>query len=521
MNAFAYGDGFLLPESAEDRLLRALIDGLQTQTISEEVRKETRQISFSEFVREAWHVVEPNKTFLYNWHIDAIGVFLDKIEAGDVTRAVINLPPRHMKSLLVSVFWPCWLWTRRPGTRFLFGSYSSTLSKKHNVDRRAIIESVWYQSHWGHIVKLLHDTNRQDEFANTARGHMIATSVDGSSTGKGADIVVIDDPHDPEEAESDARREHAVRWFDRTIGNRLDDQTAKIIVVMQRIHEHDVAGHAINDLGYVRFKVPAIEEGGSDKEPQQVYEMPGGRLVTRKIGSVLWPKRFGRAFIEERRVAQGDASFGGQYQQEPTGKAGTTFKPDDFRIWEGVRPGAHEYERDVVARVRQWDVAATADGGDWSVGTRMALLRDRRIVIEDVIRAQMGPDDVDRAIRLAAQQDKALCDAYGIPYAVREEQEPGSSGKTVVFVRATSLHEYDYRGIPSDKNKVTRAQPYASGVRMGLVYLIEAGWNKQWKEEHRLFPRGKHDDQVDTGSGGYNHLAVIKVGGKVQVGVGT
>lgn len=518
MNDLAVDPRVLGPVPAELRLLRFAVDELTPSEVPQEVAQETRQIAFSDFVREAWHVVEPATEYLHNWHIDAIGVFLEKIEAGDITRAVINIPPRSMKSLLVRVLWPCWIWTRKPGTKFLFGSYDSTLSRMHNVLCRAVIESPWYREHWGHIVKLLHDTNRQDEFANTARGHMIATSVGGSATGKGADIIVIDDPLDPQGAVSDAERETASKWVSQTMQNRLNSDRGKIVLVMQRVHEEDPAGQAIAQ-GYRLLKIPAIEERPKDGEPQAVYEMPGGRFVRRKIGTVLWPQRYGLAYLRALEVTMG-VGFYGQFQQTPTGAKGHVFDVSALRKWQEFAPGHSEYERRVIARVRYWDAAATEDGGDWTVGLRMALLVDGRFVIEDVYREQLEPDEVDKAIRLLSDVDQQLCVRHGIPYAVREEQEGGSSGKSVVRLRARrQMIGFDYQGIPSHKSKVIRAQPLASSIRMGLVYLLPAQWNAAFIEELRVFNRGKHDDQVDGASGAHNHLAEMVVNGTVEVGV--
>jgi predicted phage terminase large subunit-like protein len=519
MNDFAVDPRVLGPIPVDIRLIRFAIDSLTPAEVPDDIARETRAISFSDFVREAWHTVEGSNEYVHNWHIDAIGVFLEKIESGEITRAVINLPPRHMKSLLVSVFWPCWLWTRQPGIKFLFGSYSSTLAKMHSVFRRQVIQSPWYQSHWGHIVRLLSDTNRQDEFANTAQGRMVATSVRGSSTGKGANIIVIDDPHDPHGAASPAERQEALTWIDQTIQNRLNNDRGKIVFVMQRLHEQDATGHVLSQPNsqYVRLKIPAIEEVKAG-EPQQVYEMPGGVKVVRKPGTALWPKQFGIKFLRglEATMLSG---FAGQYQQEPTGKTGSTFRVENLREWSEFRPGHPDYERKVKSRVRSWDIASTENDGDYTVGLRMALLEDGRFVIEDVFRDRLEPDDVDKSMVLISKLDRSQSRA---PYAVREEQEPGSSGKTVVKLRARQgLIGFDYQGVRSDADKVTRARPLASAMRMGLVYLVAAPWNAAFKEELRLFPRGSHDDQVDGASGAYNHLAelVIGNGGSIEVKV--
>src|SRR5438105_221931 len=141
------------------------------------------QDSLAQFVQQAWRIVEPATALLWNWHLDALCEYLEAVSVDDgITRLIVNMPPRSGKSLLTSVLWPAWLWARRPSARWLFASYSAGLSGKHNGDRRTVITSPWYQRWW--TVKLADDQNQKNEFMNTARGHMIATSLGVSATGK-------------------------------------------------------------------------------------------------------------------------------------------------------------------------------------------------------------------------------------------------------------------------------------------------------------------------------------------------
>src|SRR5262249_30647513 len=150
--------------------------------------------------------------------------YLEAVTAGECRHLLINLPPRSMKSLLVSVMWPTWEWIRRPGGRWIFASFADTLATKHSLDRRTIIQSSWYQSRCGDRVRLTDGQNAKAELQNTARGVMIATSVGGSVTGKGGDRIVVDDLHNPLQAESDAQRETAVTFYRTTLSTRLNDK---------------------------------------------------------------------------------------------------------------------------------------------------------------------------------------------------------------------------------------------------------------------------------------------------------
>jgi hypothetical protein len=178
------------------------------------------QDSLAEFVRQAWHIVEPATPLLWNWHLEVLCEYLEAVAADDgIKRLIINLPPRSGKSLLASVLWPAWVWLKHPATRWLFASYSVSLSGKHSSDRRTVITASWYQRRWP--IQLLNDQNQKTEFVNTARGHMLATSLGGTVTGKGGDFLIADDLQNPDMAESPVERQNVVRFFDETLSTRL------------------------------------------------------------------------------------------------------------------------------------------------------------------------------------------------------------------------------------------------------------------------------------------------------------
>ena len=180
--------------------------------------------------------MEPTTPFLPNWHIDLVCEYLEAETAGDLTRLVINLPPRYGKSLLVSVLWPVWEWVRHPETRWVFTSYGEALAAQHSQDRRTVLQSPWYRGHWGPRVTLT-SPNEVTEYWNAQRGRMLATSVGGTVTGKGGNRIVVDDPHTPLGAESDVQRHRVTEYFLRSVTTRLDDKRrGAIVVVMQRLH---------------------------------------------------------------------------------------------------------------------------------------------------------------------------------------------------------------------------------------------------------------------------------------------
>jgi len=158
--------------------------------------------------------------------------------------------------LLASVLWPAWVWVRRPSTRWLFASYSAGLSGKHNVDRRTVLTSPWYRHRW--VLQLAGDQNQKSEFMNAARGHMIATSLGGTATGKGGEFIVADDLQNPEMAESAIERENVLRFFSETLSTRLDDKRrGRIVVIQQRTHQADLSGHLLAQGGWTHLCLPA------------------------------------------------------------------------------------------------------------------------------------------------------------------------------------------------------------------------------------------------------------------------
>jgi hypothetical protein len=174
------------------------------------LRAEKARRHLSEFVAQAWPVLEPATPFVQGIHVQAICQHLQAVTEGRIGNLIINVPPGHAKSLLTAVFWPAWVWIDNPQIRWLFASYSAQLSVRDSVKCRRLIESDWYQQRWGRRYQLTSDQNQKHRFENDQTGYRIATSVGGSATGERADVVVVDDPHSVDQAESDAERRR--RW---------------------------------------------------------------------------------------------------------------------------------------------------------------------------------------------------------------------------------------------------------------------------------------------------------------------
>ena len=240
-----------------------LTAGLSYREIAE--AEELRR-SFKLFVEAAWQVIEPGSPFVPGWHIDAIAMHLEAVARGDIKRLLVNMPPRHAKSSLISVLWPVWMWLQDPSLRFLCGSYDMALATRDNRKCRLLIRSDWFQERYGTLFQLRRDQNQKENFENDHNGYRIATSV-GGGTGRGGDILIIDDMHPIEQKKGAIKRETALEWFKDTWVTRLNDQlTGRMIVVGQRVHAEDISafildGHAGGQ--WVHMNLPAEYDPGS------------------------------------------------------------------------------------------------------------------------------------------------------------------------------------------------------------------------------------------------------------------
>jgi predicted phage terminase large subunit-like protein len=440
--------------------------------------------SLRRYIEQAWPTIEPSVPFLSNWHIDCLVEHLEAVTANEITRLLINVPPRHMKSNLVSVLWPTWEWIQRPGGRWIFASHAESLAIKHSLDRRTVLQSAWFQTRWGDIVQLASDQNEKREFLNTRRGHMIATSIGGSILGKGGNRIVVDDPHNPVPIDSDTQREAVLAFFSRTLSTRLDNKTTDaIVVVMQRLHERDLAALCL-ELGFTHVCLPAEAEA-----PTTVVFPRSGREVTRETGDVLWPEREGAVVLAQQRQLLGSAAYAGQYQQRPAPAGGAIFRREWFRYYD---------ELPLQLEIAQsWDMAFKdkADN-DYVVGL-VAGRRGADIYVIDRMKGQWSFSE-------SCRQVEALSRRY--PATTRILIEDAANGPAIIdFLRHRIA---SITAVQPEGGKIARAQAAQPRVEAGNVYLPNPRWHgwlspdRDWVDDFlyqvTVFPHGAHDDDVDA-----------------------
>jgi hypothetical protein len=225
---------------------------------------------------------------------------MQAVNLGQIRRLIISIPPRHMKSIEATVCYPAWTWTRSPEKRFIKISYADTLSRKHNILTRDIISSPWYQESWGDAFTLKEDVNRQNAFQNNHHGFMFSTSVNGTLLGEGADVIILDDPQDPQVVNSEAERASAVAFFKNKLQTRLNDpQKGAIVIIMQRLHENDLTGHILTEkLDYEHLCLPAIAP------ERKVIAFPiSGKEKILEEGQILNEGRFPKKVLDDLKLS--------------------------------------------------------------------------------------------------------------------------------------------------------------------------------------------------------------------------
>ena len=264
---------------------------------------------FATFVARCFPDLNPQAKLAMNWHLEVIAAKLMEVRQGRIKRLIINLPPRHLKSLMASIAFPAWCLGHDPSAQILCVSYAQDLADKLARDCRSIMMSPWYRR----IFPTRLATQRQavQEFVTTRQGYRLATSTGGVLTGRGADIIVIDDPLKPEEALSQAQRKAANEWFDHTLYSRLNDkQHGAIVIVMQRLHEDDLVGHVLAQEPWEVLSFPAIAEAD---EVHRIETIWGPRCIRRRQCEALHPEREPLQILAGIRRTLGEYNFAGQY----------------------------------------------------------------------------------------------------------------------------------------------------------------------------------------------------------------
>ncbi len=472
---------------------RGLVRVSHDDVVAERCRRDLRR-----FHRECWPVIEPGTQYVHGWHIDAICEHLQAVTRGEIQKLIVNVPPRHTKSLTVAVIWPAWAWASDPALEWIFASYAKDLSTLHSVDCRRLVESDWYRARWGDVVSIAEDENRKTRFENTAGGVRYSTSVGGTVTGMGGHVRVYDDPHKVEEVEGDDQREKVARWHDRTMSSRIagDPEKAAEVLIMQRLHEGDLTGHLLEKGSWTHLCLPA------EYEPKHPFIWPDDPRTER--GELLWPERYGRKFLETEKREMGSYAYAGQFQQLPAPSEGGIF---DRRWWRR-------------SPIPQLDAIAL------SIDCAFKEKKDTDYVVVQA----WGADTVDRHLIAQIRERLSFTKTLGALRAMVdyiEDRYPGKLGAVYVEEKANgdavlNALRKEIAGLigvnPTD-SKEARGHAVTPLVEAGNVHLpdgeyfagpigfetdegdtvpLEQCRVDEFIDECAVFPNGVNDDQVDA-----------------------
>ena len=431
------------------------------------------------FTQRCFQTVVPGQEFLPNWHIEAIARHLELCRSGHIQRLIVTLPPRNLKSICASVAFPAFALGHDPSLRIVCVSYSQDLTAKHARDCRAVVESRWYQRLFPRT-RIDRRKNAEAEFETTARGTRLGTSVGGTLTGRGGNLIVIDDAMKPTDAMSETKRRAVNEWYDTTLASRLDRKTEGVIVlVMHRLHVEDLVGHVLEKgEGWTHLDLPAIAE-----EPEEVA-IGEGRVYKRAAGELLHPALEPQAALDRMKAEMGSQGFSAQYQQAPIPLEGALIK----RAW--LRRYTRPPERRAGDRVAQsWDTASKGSvSNDFSVCTTW-LMQGKDSYLLDVLRERLEYPDLRRRVRSHAQ-------AYDVTALLIEDAGSGTSLIQDLQAETEALRPIAIR---PKGDKIARLEAQSPVIEAGHVLLPrEAHWLGDFEAELFSFPGGRYDDQVDS-----------------------
>ena len=519
------------------------LHGIELTDTRRELSRQICENSLYEFLRRAWQWVDPSP-FADGWPIEAVAEHLEAVCDGDIKRLIVNLPPRFGKSSICSVSFPGWIWAQRfksptsgPGVQFLTASYAAQLSVRDSVKCRRLIDSPWYQELWGDRFKLSSDQNVKSRFDNDKGGTRLSTSVGSALTGEGMSIGIIDDPNGAQDATSEAVIESTIEWFDHAMSTRLSDpKTGAFIIIQQRLAENDLTGHIlekqVGDWSHICLPMKY--------EPDRSYTtVIGWKDPRTNEGELLWPERFGEPEVKALEKALGPWAAAGQLQQRPEPKGGGVIKREWWQTWPSDNYPPVEYiiasldtayttktENDYSA-LTIWGIFS---GANTTPATKyvnresglidqseQTILFDK--ALEQRFQIKVGGDEntIPKVMCMMAWAERLelhdlikkvseTCKTYKVDKLIIENK--GSGISVAQEVRRLYSHETFAVQLvdPKGQDKLARLHSVAHLFAEGMIYAPDRDWADKLITQVGQFPRGKHDDLVDTVSMAIRHL---------------
>lgn len=436
------------------------------------------------FVAEAWHLVDPTSRFIPNWHVDAICEHLEAIASGDLRRLVINIPPGHAKSMIVSVLWPAWMWHWMPEWRSIFTSYDAKLSVRDAVNSRTVLTSDWFRETFNPKWRFTVDQNVKSYYTNDRTGQRFSTSLGGASTGFRGHCVVVDDPLSVKDANNKNAIDEANRIWDQVMSSRLNDmERGAHVIIMQRVNTQDLTGHVLaKRTGYEHLSLPSEFD---PKKRSTTVTISGKRWSDPRTlpGELLFPQKFPESVLAKAKIDLGSMQYAAQHGQSPVPSSGGVFKREWF-----PRYRKRELPPVWAEKIQSWDLTfKKKEESDYVVGDIYGRLganvyllhhdRERRDFVESraaiLAMHERFPD-----ANLKLIEDKANGPAI---LASLRDVVPGIVGVS------------DPGGVISQAWAV---QPLVEAGQVWIPASDEAPWIEDWLDEVCGFPKFGFDDRV-------------------------
>ena len=454
---------------------RALAGPLPLRSVQEEYHDLLRG-HLPSFIAKSFAALNPGTEFLPNWHIGMIAEHLIACQRGEITRLLINMPPRMLKSLSVSIAWPAFVLGAAPHTRILLASYAQSLSTQHALQCRSLLQSLWYRALFPDT-RLRSDQNQKHKFLTTRNGMYFATSTGGTLTGEGGDILIVDDPLTPTAALSRSRREAANRWFQHTFSSRLNDKRRGVmVVVMQRLHSDDLSGYLHERGGWEHLCLPA-------RAPRAATLRFGTRTRHRAEGEPLHPEREDEAMLARAERELGSYAFAAQYQQDPVPEGGHMVQPRWLRRFD-----TPPEEAEIVRIIQSWDTAIKAGAQHDASACATLVQTQEGYYLLDMTTLRAEYPALKRRIEEHAE-------AWQPHVLLLEDQASGQS-----LLQDLKPHTHlPLIGVRPTRDKVTRLAAVSALIEAGKLHLPRhAPWLAAFERELLSFPHARHDDQVDA-----------------------
>ena len=452
-----------------------------------EAKRGGRGQSFREFVSAV------NSRYQWYKHCEVIADVAERVASGELKRVMLFVPPRHSKSETISRLFTAYYLRRHPDKWVGLCSYSSELAY--------VLSHASQDNYIASGGSLSAKAGAVKHWETGKGGGLWAAGVGGPITGKGFHVGVIDDPiKNSEEASSAVVREKQKEWYRSTFYTRAEPDAA-IICIQTRWHEDDLSGWLLSEEAsesperWHVVNLPAIAE-----EP---HGFPVSCTVEpdwRKEGEALCDDRYPLSRLNQVAARIGGYYFSALYQQRPSNKEGAFFKVNQLQIVDAAPAN--------LKIVRAWDLAASSKG-DYTAGVKIGRDDNGLFYVLDVQRGQWLPDERNRVMMQTAALD-------GRSTRIRLSQDPGAAGVDQVQALTRMLAGYSVRSERESGSKEVRADGFASQVNAGNVKLIRGDWNRDFIEELRTFPLGKHDDQIDSAANSFNELAQQQIIGVLK-----